>query len=143
MQSARMNQDDEQLRLLSNFHYVVSGLTALMACFPILHLVLGLVLVFDPKLFTDNHGEGPPAFFGWFFVIFAGTIILIGWTLAIMIFLNGRFLARRKHHTFCLIMAGVECIFMPFGTVLGIFTIIVLERTSVRQLFGAIPRQTG
>jgi hypothetical protein len=33
------------------------------------------------------------------------------------------------------VMAGVECIFAPFGTVLGVFTIIVLMRESVKQLF--------
>jgi hypothetical protein len=42
---------------------------------------------------------------------------------------------RRKHFTFCLIMAAVECIFMPFGTVLGTFTILVINRPSVRELF--------
>jgi hypothetical protein len=142
-QPARMNRDEEHLRLLSIFHYVLSGLTALMACFPIIHLTFGLALVLAPKFFTDDKGGAPPAFLGWFLVIFAATFILLGWTLALMIFLNGRFLARRRHHTFCLVMAGVECIFIPFGTVLGVFTILVLERISVRQLFGILPRQTG
>jgi len=36
---------------------------------------------------------------------------------------------------FCLVMAGVECIFTPFGTVLGVLTIIVLVRPSVKELF--------
>jgi hypothetical protein len=49
----------------------------------------------------------------------------------------GRFLARRKHHLFCLVVAGVECLFFPFGTVLGVFTIIVLMRPSVQQAFEA------
>jgi hypothetical protein len=31
------------------------------------------------------------------------------------------------------VLAGMM---MPFGTVLGVFTIIVLQRPSVRQLFG-------
>jgi len=33
-------------------------------------------------------------------------------------------------------MACIECLFMPFGTVLGVFTILVLVRESVKQLFG-------
>jgi hypothetical protein len=36
-------------------------------------------------------------------------------------------------------MAGIECMFMPFGTVLGVFTIITLTREPVKQLFGANP----
>jgi len=38
---------------------------------------------------------------------------------------------------FCLVMGGVESIFMPFGTILGVFTISVLMRESVKQLFTA------
>jgi hypothetical protein len=41
-----------------------------------------------------------------------------------------------EEYTFCLVMAGVACMFMPFGTVLGVFTIIVLLRDSVKELFG-------
>ena len=33
-------------------------------------------------------------------------------------------------------MAGLQCIFPSLGTVLGVFTIIVLVRPSVKQLFG-------
>jgi hypothetical protein len=32
-------------------------------------------------------------------------------------------------------MAGIECVFMPFGTVLGVFTLVVLTRPSVKPLF--------
>ena len=56
-------------------------------------------------------------------------------TLAALIFATGRCIARRRRYMFCLVMAGVECTFMPMGTVLGIFTIIVLIRESVKQLF--------
>lgn len=46
-----------------------------------------------------------------------------------------RFLSRRRHHVFCLVIAGIECLVMPFGTVLGVFTIIVLTKESVREMF--------
>jgi hypothetical protein len=32
-------------------------------------------------------------------------------------------------------MACIECLFIPFGTILGVFTIIVLSRESVKTLF--------
>jgi hypothetical protein len=35
-----------------------------------------------------------------------------------------------------LVIAAVECIFFPFGTVLGVLTIIVLMRPSIKSLFG-------
>ena len=33
-------------------------------------------------------------------------------------------------------MAAISCAFMPFGTVLGVFTLIVLLRPGVKELFG-------
>jgi hypothetical protein len=129
-----MTQDDEQLRLLSIFHYVVSGLAGLFALFPVFHLVFGLFLVFAPE--NVNSGNGPPpAFIGWMFVSFAAVFITLGLTFAAFVLAAGRFLAQRRNYQFCLVMAGVECIFMPFGTVLGVFSIIVLMRESVKQQF--------
>jgi hypothetical protein len=32
-------------------------------------------------------------------------------------------------------MTALSCVFFPFGTVLGVFTIIVLARPSFRELF--------
>ena len=86
--------------------------------------------------FTGN-GAPPPAFIGWIFVIFASVFILLGWTIAALILTTGRFLAKRKHYQFCLVMAGIECAFFPFGTVLGVFTLIMLTQEPVRQLFNA------
>ena len=131
-----MTQDEDQLRLLSIFHYVVGGLAGFFALFPIFHLIVGLFFIFAPNKFAGK-GEPPPAFIGWFFVIFAAVFIALGWVFAAFVFTAGRFLARRKHYLFCLVMAAVECIFMPFGTVLGVFTIIVLMRESVKQRFTA------
>jgi hypothetical protein len=131
-----MSQDEEHLKLLSIFHYVVGGITGIFACFPIIHLIMGLVMIFAPLVF-DSNGDAAPVVFGLFFVIFPLLFITLGWTLAICIITAGRFLAARKHYQFCLVIAAIECIFMPFGTVLGVFTIIVLMRESVKQLFSA------
>lgn len=129
-----MTQDEDHLRLLSIFHYVVAGLAAFFACFPLIHLAVGLAFILAPQKFQGK-GEPPPSWFGWFFVIIASIFITLGWIFAAFVFTTARFLARRRHYMFCLVMAGVECLFMPFGTVLGVFTIVVLMRESVKQLF--------
>ena len=94
-------------------------MAALFACIPIIHLVIGLMLIFSPQIFGPAKQQ-PRAFIGWFFVVMASCFILAGWTFAILVLLAGRFIARRKRYMFCFVMAGVECLFMPFGTVLGV-----------------------
>ena len=126
-----MNQDLEHLKILSIFHYVVGGLAALFACIPFIHFFMGLAMVLG---WFDQREPVLPAF-GAFIMVFAGAFILAGWAFAVCLVIAGRFLARQRHHTFCLVMAAVACMFMPFGTVLGVFTIIVLVRPSVKVLF--------
>lgn len=122
-------QDRQHLKVLSITHYVLAGLTGLFACFPVIHLTLGI------SLLSGEFGDGPPDAFGWLFIIVAAVAILIGWAFAVALFLAGRFLVRRQHRLFCLVVAGVSCLFTPLGTVLGIFTILVLMRPSVVALF--------
>ncbi|HYV29282.1 MAG TPA: hypothetical protein VFA77_17235 [Candidatus Eisenbacteria bacterium] len=129
-----MNQDLDHLRLLSIFHYVAGGMIALFACIPIIHVGLGVMMLVHPAVF-GGHGQPPPPFIGLIFVIVGGAIILFGWLLAALVVISGRFLARHQHHTYCLVVAALSCLFMPVGTVLGVFTIIVLTRPSVKALF--------
>jgi hypothetical protein len=63
--------------------------------------------------------------------------MLVGWTLAACMIATGRKLTRRASRTFCLVIAGLECALMPLGTILGIFTIVVLTKDSVKQIFAA------
>jgi hypothetical protein len=131
---ANSADDDDHLRLLTIFHYIVAGLTALFGCMPCIHLSFGIA--FLAGAFHDDHGVPAPRFIGVILVVVASAMIIMFWTLALFIFFAGRNLARRRRHTFCFVMACIECVFMPFGTVLGVFSIIVLMRPSVKQLFG-------
>src|SRR5690348_15638766 len=92
-------------------------------------------MVFASHKFNGPGQNPPPEFIGWMFIFVALFFIAVGMVIAALILINGRFLARRRHYTFCLVMAAVECVFMPFGTVLGAFTILVLNRGTVKQLF--------
>jgi hypothetical protein len=129
-----MNQDQEHLRLLSIFHYVVGGVLGLCACFPVIHLIIG-ILALGGGLDGHNRHPGADVVVGLMFIVVALVVIVMGWALAVAVILAGRMLAQRRNHTYCLVVAAIECMFMPFGTVLGVFTIIVLIRPSVKALF--------
>jgi hypothetical protein len=134
-----MNQDLDHLRLLSMFHYVVGGLIGLLSCVPFLHLAIGLLAIFSPDTLAGPHGghdtREANVFFGLIFAIVGGVLILLGWTMCVCVLSAGRFLSRRRHYMFCLVIAAILCMMIPFGTVLGVFTIIVLMRPSVKLLF--------
>ncbi|HWM23763.1 MAG TPA: hypothetical protein VNP98_02990 [Chthoniobacterales bacterium] len=136
-------QDEQHLRLLSIFYYIVGGLTALIACFPLIHLGLGLAMLFSPEFFSGKSGEQPPpAIIGGLFTCIGGCMFLAGQALAVSTLLSGRFLARRTRYWFVFVVACIQCALFPFGTVLGVFTIITLSRESVKALFHLTPSAT-
>jgi hypothetical protein len=131
-----MSPDDDHLRLLSIFHYVVGAMAGFFALLPIIYAAIGSFILLAPIPANAPPEATPPPFLGWFFIVIGFIGMAIGWTFALALLVTGRFLGRRRHHTFCLVVAAIECTFMPFGTILGIFTIIVLMRESVKQQFG-------
>lgn len=126
-------KDADYLKILGIFHFVVAGIAFIVSLFPILHLIFGIALI--TAAFEDTGGENIAALLGWFFVLLAGVWIVFGITFAVAMALAGRALLAQRSYKFCLVMAGVSCVFMPFGTVLGVLTIITLMREPVKELF--------
>jgi len=130
----KMNRDLKHLKLLSIFYYVEAGLVALYTCFLlILFFFVGMGTVIGAGVFHDVPRE--LQYIGVFPMVFVGLFILFGLVITAAIRIAGRNLAQRTRYTYCLVFAVVECFFVPFGTVLGVFTIIVLMRESVKMLF--------
>ena len=128
-----MNQEEEHLQLLGIFHFVVAAFAGLFSLFPIVHLLVGIGMT--AFSITEPKDTFPIALVGIIFIIFATLWIALGLTFTTCLLFSGRYLKRKKHYKFCLVMAGVECIFMPFGTVLGVFTIIFLTKENVKKMF--------
>ena len=78
---------------------------------------------------------------GWIFIGMGSVVILMGLTIATLMALTGRWLSARKHKTFCFVIACIECVNMPLGTILGVFTLVVLQKPSVTVLFDQQARQ--
>ncbi|MFZ5802081.1 MAG: hypothetical protein ACOY3K_03065 [Candidatus Omnitrophota bacterium] len=128
-----MEPEKDSLGLLSVLHYVMGGLTTLFSCFPLIHLLIGIAILMGK--IPAQEGNTVPAAAGWFFVIPAGLFILGGWAVGFCLILAGRRLAQRRQRMFCLVMAGIECCFVPLGTILGVFTILELTKGPVKAAF--------
>ncbi len=129
-------RDLDNLRMLSTFHYVFAAVVAFFGCLPIIHIVVGILIL------TGQIGEDealPPPMgqmMGALFIVAASIMILIHWSIAAAALFAARNLVHHRSYTFCLVVGVAECFFMPYGTVLGVFTLIVLMRPSVKVLFG-------
>ena len=130
---AALGDDLEHLRLLAIFHYVVAGVAALVSLLPGVGVVLGLAMASGR---VEPQDEGARVV-GWLMAGCAAFFMTIGFAFAALVASTGRALARRRWYTFCLVVATALCIVVPLGTLLGVFTIIVLVRPSVRALFEA------
>ena len=132
-----MEKQNNNLNILSIFHYVFAGITGLTACFPIFHLIMGLTMLFGDFYPQEVSPEMPFPFevFGLMFTLIPAAIILLGWAFAIAAAISGYFLSKRRNYTYCLIIAGISCIFMPIGTILGVFTLVELQKDDVKEEF--------
>jgi hypothetical protein len=93
-------------------------------------------MIVNPGAFNSPPNQPPPpAFVGYMFAAMGGCIVLLGWTLGGLTILSGRYIAKRRRRTFSMIIAGINCISIPFGTLLGVFTILVLSRPTVRGMY--------
>ncbi|EEF57491.1 hypothetical protein [Pedosphaera parvula] len=130
-------RDKDQIRLLAIFHFIFSALALLGIPFLFLHYAIMHRVFSNPQLFQTPRGPALPRDFldllVWMYVV-VGVVLIIG---SLLNLLSGFFLWRRKHRMFSLVVAGIDCLQIPFGTALGVFAIIVLQRESVQRLYAS------
>ena len=129
--------DADHVKLLAIFHFVLAGLSLAGLAFLFLHWMIMHSFMGNPALWKDAKGGPPPAeffaIFKWFYVFFGVVIV----TLGLGNLLSGWCLLKRRARMFSLVVAGVNCLGFPFGTALGVFTLIILLRESVIELYSA------
>jgi len=129
--------DADHLKLIAVFHFIGAGLAVLGILFLLAHFAVFHLIFANPKIWENQNGGPPPAVL---FLIIKCVYLVAGvWFLlsGILNMISGFCLRARKHRTFSLVVAGINCMHLPFGTVLGVFTFIVLLRDSVREQYAA------
>ena len=132
--------DEEHLKLLSICYMISAAISAFFSLIGLSYAGMGAVVSEALKRapeFAGNAENAPPAFIGWIFggigvALFLTWITMAGLKLGVALCLK-----KRKSRTFCMVVAALECLGVPYGTLLGIFTFIVLGRDSVTRLFEA------
>lgn len=128
--------DAERLKLLSLGYMISAGISAFFSLFGPLYAFIGVV-VFTAvsKMPASPHNEPPPAFVGWLFAGIGLGMFVVLLVLALLKFKAATSIRQRRSRTFGLVLAAISCLEMPYGTVLGVFTFIVLGRDSVARQF--------
>jgi hypothetical protein len=126
------SRDESHLSALSICYFISAGLSLLGIVFLFLHHA------FLKKIFLLEEvpaGPLPPAelfeTMKWFYFV-AGVLLVAQ---GVLNYLCGYYLRKRKASLFISMVAGLSCLFFPLGTVLGVFTFIVMARSSVKSLF--------
>ncbi len=137
--------DAGHLDLLAIFHFVLAGFCLLGLGFIFLHGFMMHTVMGNPAIWENVKAPVPP---GEFLAIFQWFYVFMGFSAVLMGFANltaGLCIRKRRCRTLTLVVAGFDCMIVPFGTVLGVFTIIVLARDSVRETYdtGSVPRPEG
>ncbi|MEM1180094.1 MAG: hypothetical protein AAGM22_17260 [Acidobacteriota bacterium] len=137
-----MTEEKKQyLDILAIGFYILAGLAILFGCIPIIHVVFGaamaLGMVADPSAGAPLVG----AAFGCFFIAIGGLFVASAWAYGYFMIIAGRALKSRSRYVLCTVMAGISCMFAPFGTIVGVFALVLLLDNSVKREFGVeIPR---
>lgn len=149
----------ERLRLLAWGYYIHGGFNALMFCFflipfavmmiafatipekqwskPSQTLPSGVQTFASPTPHPPATQEPPPKLFFAIFGAVFGTIVLGNLAVSALSIYAGRCIQRRMRKTLIYAMAIVNCIFIPYGTLLGVFTIMVLGSAEGKAEFTA------
>ncbi len=130
-------KDRQWLSMLSICHFVLAGFLSLFGVLGVIYLMLGIFMLTTPPPPQRPGGPPPPPFviLGWIMIGLATFLFVLFYGQALMAGLTGYYIRKRKRWKFCLVGAGVECLNAPFGMILCGFTVFVLMRESVRDLF--------
>jgi len=65
-----------------------------------------------------------------------GLVLLFLLVKTVLLFFAGRYVGERSHYTFIFVVAIISMINIPIGTALGVFTVIMLSKDSMKRRFG-------
>ena len=127
------------LQTLSILHYVYGAFVCMSGFVALVFIFLGLFLSSD-WLMENNDGEAVPRWIGGLFQTFGWVIFVVIEVWGVLNLLSGYWIARRRNRTGTQVIAAFNCLNIPFGIALGIFTFVLMADDEVKTEYGALPR---
>jgi hypothetical protein len=127
--------DEEHLRLLPVAYWVLGGFDIFISLYGLIYVGFGVLFTLAPFESSTSTSGPPPAFMGWFFFAIGLVFILAFGISAAIKIAAGFWIRKRRWRTATFVVAAVSCMSLPFGTLVGVMTFLVLLRPSVAALY--------
>ncbi len=121
------------LDTIAIFHFISGGLKIFASLFVLIYVVMGAGMIVS----GGHSGGAEMQITGGVILIFGLFGFLLVVAMGIMSILCGKYLKERRNRIFCMVISGIACMNAPLGTVLGVFTILEIEKPEVKPLFEA------
>ena len=116
--------------------FIIKGvLNLLISLFGLVYVVMGFII--PAPTMTDFPGYTPFNIMSIILVVFGSIFILFAIIMAVLTFLAAKYIGERRSATFIIVISIINCLTGVLGIVLGILTIIEIQKPEVRALFEA------
>ncbi|MCO6482642.1 MAG: hypothetical protein J5I62_07600 [Flavobacteriales bacterium] len=122
------------LSTLGVLHYVYGAFICLIGLGMLSLVILGGFL--NNAWIQGGMGDVPPRMVGVFLGALGWILFAVVETQGILNLISGRMIDRRRNRTFTQVVAALNCLNIPFGIALGIFTFVVVADPEVRAEYG-------
>ncbi|MCK5035355.1 MAG: hypothetical protein KAS73_05635 [Candidatus Sabulitectum sp.] len=126
-------QDSDLLSVVSIFHYVLGGFQMLISLAGFVYVVVGVLMVTGAM--DSAKGEPLPPELGWIFVVIGVVFVLIFITIGLFTIKTGINMRKRRNRTLCMVIDSILCMMVPFGTIVGIFGLVLLTKPEISDEF--------
>jgi len=133
LEQAGNERNSDLFKIASIFHFVLGGFQMLLSLIGVLYVVLGVMMA--SGALEPSKSGAPPEIMGWVFGGVGAFVTLLFIGAGILTITAGRNLASRRRRTFCIVVDAILCLMVPFGTIVGIFGLILLLKPETEKLF--------
>jgi hypothetical protein len=130
--------DESNLDTLAICHYVYAGLVGLVGMAGLLYVVIGVVIATGTAAGSTSPGTPSTAAVGGVIAAIGGLVTVLLWLKAAFVLWSGLSLKKRQRRTLSFVVACICCVSVPLGTLLGVFTLVVLSRPQVRAIYDRV-----
>jgi len=126
-----MQPEEHNLRIFKIL-YIIKGILILaFSLIPLFYIFLGVYI------FNENDTPQENSQLGGAIVMFIGiALFLFFLAMGILTLLAAKYLGEQRNYDFIFVIAIINCLTGILGIILGIFTILELNKAQVKRLFG-------